>query len=46
VNPAPAEPAELAAMWSDLDQLAAEIGANWPAHVTAVEAVREDRRKF
>jgi prevent-host-death family protein len=32
------------AVWADLDQLAAEIGAHWPKGVTAVEAVREDRR--
>jgi prevent-host-death family protein len=32
------------AAWADLDQLAAEIGANWPKGVTAVDAIREDRR--
>ncbi len=32
------------AVWSDLDRLAAEIGARWPAGVTAADAVREGRR--
>ena len=32
------------AVWSDIDRLAAEIGARWPAGVTAVDAVREGRR--
>jgi prevent-host-death family protein len=30
--------------WASLDQLAAEIGARWPAGVSAVEAVAEGRR--
>ena len=34
----------VAAVWTDLDQLAAEIGANWEGGVSAVEAVREGRR--
>jgi prevent-host-death family protein len=32
------------AVWSDIDRLAAEIGAHWPAGFTAVDAVREGRR--
>jgi prevent-host-death family protein len=32
------------AVWADLDQLAAEIGAAWPKGVTAVDAIRQDRR--
>ena len=32
------------AVWAELDQLAAEISANWPKGVSAVEAVREGRR--
>lgn len=32
-------------VWTDLDELAAEIGARWPAQVSAVEAVREERRE-
>jgi prevent-host-death family protein len=35
---------ELSPVWTDLDQLAAEIGARWPADATAVEAVAEGRR--
>jgi prevent-host-death family protein len=31
------------AVWTDLDQLAIEIGAHWPKGVSAVEAVREGR---
>jgi prevent-host-death family protein len=32
------------AVWVELDQLAAEIGAHWPKGVTAVDAIRQDRR--
>lgn len=44
----PTEPAdeEVAAVWADLDQLAAEIGACWPAGATAADAVREGRREL
>lgn len=31
-------------IWADLDDLAEEIGKEWPEGVTAVEAVREQRR--
>ncbi len=31
-------------VWADLDRLAAEIGAHWPANVSAVDAVRDVRR--
>ncbi len=37
---------ELAAVWSDLDRLADEIGARWPAGVAAADAVREGRREL
>lgn len=30
--------------WADIDHLAAEIGARWPAGVTAAQAVEEGRR--
>jgi len=30
--------------WADLDRLAAEIGARWPAGVSAAEALAEGRR--
>ncbi len=33
-----------AQVWTDMDELAAEIGDRWPVGVTAVEAVREQRR--
>ena len=29
--------------WLEIDHLAAEIGARWPAGVSAAEAVEEDR---
>ena len=35
-----------AAVWSDLDRLAVEIGARWPRGRSAVEAVREGRRRL
>jgi prevent-host-death family protein len=35
---------ELAKEWADLDQLAAEIAANWKDESDAVEVVREQRR--
>lgn len=37
-------PPDEGAVWSDIDRLAEEIGARWPAGVTAVDAVREGRR--
>jgi prevent-host-death family protein len=33
-------------VWSDLDRVAAEIGAHWPSWVSATDAVREGRRKL
>jgi antitoxin (DNA-binding transcriptional repressor) of toxin-antitoxin stability system len=36
--------AELDAFWADLDELAEEIGANWPEGVSAVDAVNDVRR--
>lgn len=35
-----------AALWTDLDQLATEIGARWPPQVSALDAVREGRREL
>jgi prevent-host-death family protein len=40
----PAASAAESAAWADLDELAAEIGAHWPAGVSAVDAIRQDRR--
>ena len=37
---------ETSPIWTDLDRLAAEIGARWPKNVTAVDAVREQRREL
>jgi prevent-host-death family protein len=37
---------ERAAVWSDLDRLAVEIGARWPVGLKAAEAVREGRREL
>ena len=34
------------AVWTDLDRLAAEISAHWPADVGAVDAVRDVRREL
>jgi prevent-host-death family protein len=47
----PARPAavdldEMAALWTSLDQLAAEIGASWPEGASAREAVAADRREL
>jgi len=36
--------AEAAAVWVEMDQLAAEIAAHWPAGLSAEEAVAEQRR--
>ena len=33
-------------VWTDLDRLAAEISAHWPADVSAVDAVRDVRREL
>ncbi len=37
---------DLETYWTDLDQLSAEIGAHWPAGVSATDAVREGRREL
>jgi len=46
VQPTPVDPDQMATIWSNLDQLAAEIGASWPDGVTAADAVAEDRREL
>ena len=38
-------PAKAAQVWAEMDALVAEIGDHWPAEVTAVEAVQEQRRE-
>ena len=42
--PKPAKEKQTGAVWTDLDRLAAEIAARWPAGVSAAEAVSEGRR--
>jgi prevent-host-death family protein len=37
---------ETSAVWADLDELAAQIGARWPSDTSAAEAVHEDRREL
>src|SRR5690242_3963478 len=34
------------AFWAEWDELAADIGAHWPRGLSAVEAVRGDRREL
>jgi prevent-host-death family protein len=34
------------AFWAELDRVAEEIGSRWPTGVTAVEAIREQRREL
>ncbi len=46
VRPPKQSAKEVAAVWTDLDELAAEIGASWPSGVSAAEAVREGRREL
>lgn len=40
------ERARAAAIWTQMDDLAREIGAHWPPEVSAVEAVIEQRREL
>lgn len=44
VEPPPPAADEIEALMADLATLAAEIGRQWPAGVSAVEAVAEGRR--
>lgn len=39
-------PADVTALLTDLDQLAAEISANWPAGVSALDALQDVRREL
>ena len=34
------------AVWTDLERLAAEISANWPSNVNAVDAMHDVRREL
>ena len=42
--PKPRSPEEVAKLFEGLDELIAEISAHWPEGVSAVDAVREQRR--
>ena len=46
VEQASADAEQVSAVWTDIDRLAAHIGARWPAGVSAVDAVREGRREL
>ena len=46
VRPPKSVSARRSTVWTDLDELAAEIGAHWPTRVDAVDAVREGRREL
>lgn len=35
---------EAASVWAEMDALAREVGAHWPAGVSAADAVAEQRR--
>lgn len=37
---------DMEAVWADMDRLAAEISAKWPADTSTAEAIREDRREL
>ena len=40
------ERARASAIWTQMDELAREIGANWPPEAPAAEAVKEQRREL
>jgi prevent-host-death family protein len=40
------QPRTSAAVWSTIDQVAREIGTRWPKGKSAVNAVRDQRRKL
>ena len=42
----PTERARAAVVWTQMDELAREIGAYWPPEVSAAEAVKEQRREL
>jgi prevent-host-death family protein len=46
VHSAPPSSEELAAYWANLDELAAEVSAKWPAGVSAIDAVEDVRREL
>ena len=40
------ERARASSIWKQMDELALEIGADWPADVPAAEAIKEQRREL
>jgi len=38
--------AEAESVWADMDDLAEEVGALWPARVSAVDSVQDQRREL
>ena len=40
------ERARASAIWKQMDELAREIGANWPPEASAAEAIKEQRREL
>ena len=46
IVPALNAPQNAQAVWMDIDQLAAEIGAYWPEHVSAADAIADGRREL
>jgi hypothetical protein len=46
ISPTPPPPVEMAAVLADLNQLSAEISAQWPNGVSALEAINDVRREY
>ncbi len=46
VRPPVPAPGAVAALLTDMDQLAAEVSAAWPVDISAVDAVRDVRREL
>jgi prevent-host-death family protein len=46
INPPRSSEAEISAILADLNQLSAEISAQWPEGVSALDAVNEVRREL
>ncbi len=46
IDPTRPDPQEVAAWWARWDVLAKEISKHWPEGVSAVDAIREQRREL
>jgi prevent-host-death family protein len=44
--PEPPADDDFEARWSELDEIAAEIGREWPEGISAADAVSQDRREL